>query len=124
AASSRARRKLQQDRGALRWEGVVRRRYSGPRRGRRPAKTASRTRGRRSMPEATGKVSGSSPKDGIDTQFCQSDNAPMKSVSAKIRITRATKRDVPLIRQLILELAEYERAQPGEAPVTEEDLAT
>jgi GNAT superfamily N-acetyltransferase len=48
----------------------------------------------------------------------------MKSVSAKTRITRATKHDVPLIRQLILELAEYERARPGEAPVTEEDLAT
>jgi GNAT superfamily N-acetyltransferase len=48
----------------------------------------------------------------------------MKSVSEKTLITRATKRDVPLIRQLILELAEYERAQPGEAPVTEEDLAT
>src|SRR4029079_17143542 len=30
--------------------------------------------------------------------------------------------DVPLIRALILELAEYERARPGEAPVTEQDL--
>jgi GNAT superfamily N-acetyltransferase len=48
----------------------------------------------------------------------------MKSASEKTLITRATKRDVPLIRQLILELAEYERAQPGEAPVTEQDLAT
>jgi GNAT superfamily N-acetyltransferase len=35
----------------------------------------------------------------------------------------ATKKDIPLIRELILELAEYERAKPGEAPVTEQDLA-
>ena len=48
----------------------------------------------------------------------------MASVSAETRIARATKRDVPLIRQLILELAEYERAKPGEAPVTEEDLTS
>jgi GNAT superfamily N-acetyltransferase len=47
----------------------------------------------------------------------------MTEVSDKTRIVRATKRDVPLIRQLILELAEYEKAQPGEAPVTEDDLA-
>jgi GNAT superfamily N-acetyltransferase len=47
----------------------------------------------------------------------------MTGVSQKTRIAVATKRDVPLIRQLILELAEYERAQPGEAPVTEQDLA-
>lgn len=39
-----------------------------------------------------------------------------------LRIERAAPSDVPLIRELILELAEYERAQPGEAPVTEEDL--
>jgi GNAT superfamily N-acetyltransferase len=47
----------------------------------------------------------------------------MTRVSEKTRIARATERDVPLIRQLILELAEYERAQPGEAPVSEQDLA-
>lgn len=41
----------------------------------------------------------------------------------KTRIVSATKNDIPLIRQLILELAEYERAKPGEAPVTEQDLA-
>jgi GNAT superfamily N-acetyltransferase len=40
----------------------------------------------------------------------------------KIRIVPATRRDVPLIRELILELAKYERALPGEAPVTEQDL--
>jgi GNAT superfamily N-acetyltransferase len=39
------------------------------------------------------------------------------------RIVPATSKDVPLIRQFILELAEYERAMPGEAPVTEKDLA-
>ena len=61
-------------------------------------------------------------KDGIDTQFCQSDNARMTDSSADLRITRATKQDVPLIRALILELAEYERARPGDAPVTEQDL--
>jgi GNAT superfamily N-acetyltransferase len=48
----------------------------------------------------------------------------MTAVSEKTRIARATKHDVPLIRQLILELAEYEKARPGEAPVTEHDLAT
>ncbi len=41
----------------------------------------------------------------------------------KLRIVPASKADIPLIRSLILELAEYERAQPGEAPVTEADLA-
>jgi GNAT superfamily N-acetyltransferase len=40
------------------------------------------------------------------------------------RIVPAQKRDVPLIREFILELAEYERALPGEAPVTETDLET
>ena len=40
----------------------------------------------------------------------------------KTRVEPATRADVRLIRQLILELAEYERAAPGEAPVTEEDL--
>jgi GNAT superfamily N-acetyltransferase len=47
----------------------------------------------------------------------------MRSPLAKPRIVPATKRDIPLIRELILELAEYERALPGEAPVTEKDLA-
>jgi GNAT superfamily N-acetyltransferase len=46
----------------------------------------------------------------------------MKSRFGETRIVTATKKDVPLIRQFILELAEYERAKPGEAPVTEEDL--
>jgi len=49
----------------------------------------------------------------------------MKSAPApKLRIVPATKDDIPLIRAFILELAEYERALPGEAPVTEEDLAS
>jgi GNAT superfamily N-acetyltransferase len=65
----------------------------------------------------------SSPKDGIDTRFCQSDNARMKTHSDETRIVAATKKDIPLIREFILELAEYERALPGEAPVTEKDLA-
>jgi GNAT superfamily N-acetyltransferase len=47
----------------------------------------------------------------------------MKSTSTRLQIVPATRVDVPLIRQLILELAEYERALPGEAPVTEKDLA-
>jgi GNAT superfamily N-acetyltransferase len=47
----------------------------------------------------------------------------MSSTSVKTRIVPATKKDIPLIRSLILELAEYERAKPGEAPVTEKDLA-
>jgi GNAT superfamily N-acetyltransferase len=47
----------------------------------------------------------------------------MKTASDETRIVAATKKDVPLIRELILELAEYERALPGEAPVTEKDLA-
>ena len=47
----------------------------------------------------------------------------MKSRSGETRIVSATKKDIPLIRQFILELAEYERAKPGEAPVTENDLA-
>jgi GNAT superfamily N-acetyltransferase len=62
-------------------------------------------------------------KDGIDTRFCQSDNAPMNRRSGETRVVAATKKDIPLIRQFILELAEYERAKPGEAPVTEKDLA-
>jgi GNAT superfamily N-acetyltransferase len=47
----------------------------------------------------------------------------MKKSNAEPRIVPATKKDVPLIRELILELADYERAVPGEAPVTEKDLA-
>ena len=39
------------------------------------------------------------------------------------KIVPATRQDIPLIRQFILELAEYERARPGEASVTETDLA-
>jgi GNAT superfamily N-acetyltransferase len=46
----------------------------------------------------------------------------MSTASVKTRVEPATRADVRLIRQLILELAEYERAAPGEAPVTEEDL--
>src|ERR1700737_4113849 len=65
----------------------------------------------------------SSAKDGIDTQFCQSDNGRMKTHSDETRIVSATRKDIPLIREFILELAEYERALPGEAPVTEKDLA-
>jgi GNAT superfamily N-acetyltransferase len=42
--------------------------------------------------------------------------------SADLRIVAATRDDVPLIRAFILELAEYEKALPGEAPVTERDL--
>ena len=41
----------------------------------------------------------------------------------KTRIVPATQNDIPLIRELILELSEYERALPGEAPVSEKDLA-
>jgi GNAT superfamily N-acetyltransferase len=47
----------------------------------------------------------------------------MRSSLVKTRIVPAKKKDIPLIRELILELAEYERALPGEAPVTESDLA-
>ena len=46
----------------------------------------------------------------------------MRTTSVKPRIVSGTKKDVPLIRALILELAQYERALPGEAPVTEKDL--
>jgi len=42
--------------------------------------------------------------------------------TGELRISPATRSDVPLIRSLILELAEYEKARPGEAPVTEADL--
>jgi GNAT superfamily N-acetyltransferase len=46
----------------------------------------------------------------------------MTKASLEPRIVAATRNDVPLIREFILELAEYERALPGEAPVTEKDL--
>ena len=46
----------------------------------------------------------------------------MKSKPADTRIVQATRKDVPLIREFILELAEYERAKPGQAPVSEKDL--
>jgi GNAT superfamily N-acetyltransferase len=62
-------------------------------------------------------------KDGIDTRFCQSDNARMQTGSTQTRVVPATRKDIPLIREFILELAEYERALPGEAPVTEKDLS-
>jgi GNAT superfamily N-acetyltransferase len=68
-------------------------------------------------------MSDSSAKDGIDSQICQSDNPRMKTRSGDTHIVQATKKDIPLIRELILELAEYERAKPGQAPVTEKDLA-
>ena len=47
----------------------------------------------------------------------------MKTRSAETRILPATTEDIPLIREFILELAQYERALPREAPVTEKDLA-
>jgi GNAT superfamily N-acetyltransferase len=47
----------------------------------------------------------------------------MNEQSSETTIAVATKRDISLIRELILELAAYERAFPGEAPVSEEDLA-
>ncbi|HJP58523.1 MAG TPA: GNAT family N-acetyltransferase [Gemmatimonadaceae bacterium] len=47
----------------------------------------------------------------------------MSMTSTRLEIVRATRADIPLIRQFILELAEYEKAKPGEAPVTEKDLA-
>src|SRR5438552_315285 len=47
----------------------------------------------------------------------------MRSNLVKTRIVPATENDISLIQELILELAEYERARPGEAPVTERDLA-
>src|SRR6476619_1104882 len=47
----------------------------------------------------------------------------MKKSNAETRVVPATKKDIPLIREFILELADYERAKPGEAPVTDEDLA-
>lgn len=46
----------------------------------------------------------------------------MDKASPELRIVPATRNDVPLIRQFILELAGYERALPGEARVTEQDL--
>ena len=46
----------------------------------------------------------------------------MKNTSLQTRIVPAERKDVPLIHQFIMELAEYERARPGDAPVTEQDL--
>ncbi|MFL5502308.1 MAG: GNAT family N-acetyltransferase [Gemmatimonadaceae bacterium] len=46
----------------------------------------------------------------------------MPNTSGQTRIVGASRDDIPLIRQFILDLAEYERARPGEAPVTEKDL--
>jgi GNAT superfamily N-acetyltransferase len=46
----------------------------------------------------------------------------MKNTTLETRIVPAEKKDVPLIHQFIMELAEYERARPGDAPVTEQDL--
>jgi GNAT superfamily N-acetyltransferase len=45
----------------------------------------------------------------------------MSEMNARVRISRATERDVPLIVQLIRELAEYERA-PDEAVATVEGM--
>jgi GNAT superfamily N-acetyltransferase len=63
----------------------------------------------------------SSRKDGIDAAYCQLDTLPVTHSSGPIRIARATERDVPLILQLIRELAEYERA-PDAAIATVEIL--
>jgi GNAT superfamily N-acetyltransferase len=46
----------------------------------------------------------------------------MKNTTLETRIVPAEKEHVPLIHQFIMELAEYERARPGDAPVTEQDL--
>ncbi|HEY0527299.1 MAG TPA: GNAT family N-acetyltransferase [Gemmatimonadaceae bacterium] len=46
----------------------------------------------------------------------------MSTSKSNLRIAPASRDDVPLIRQFILELAEYERATPDEVPVTERDL--
>jgi GNAT superfamily N-acetyltransferase len=46
----------------------------------------------------------------------------MSASKAEFRIVPASREDVPLIRRFILELAEYERAKLGDAPVTESDL--
>jgi GNAT superfamily N-acetyltransferase len=46
----------------------------------------------------------------------------MTTRKSGLRIAPASRADVPLIRQFILELAEYERATPDEVPVTERDL--
>lgn len=46
----------------------------------------------------------------------------MSVSKANLRIVPASREDVPLIREFILELAEYERAEAAEVPVTETDL--
>src|SRR5215210_3905553 len=48
----------------------------------------------------------------------------MPETTRPLQIRWANQNDVALIRTFILELAEYERAKPGEAPVTELDLST
>jgi len=47
----------------------------------------------------------------------------MSTTLVNPRIVPAKRKDIPLIHELILELAQYERALPGEAPVTQKDLA-
>ena len=47
----------------------------------------------------------------------------MSSTALQTWIVPATREDVPLIREFIRELAEYERARPGEVTVTEQDLS-
>jgi GNAT superfamily N-acetyltransferase len=46
----------------------------------------------------------------------------MLRTSHQVRIVPATRDDIPLIRDFILQLAKYERARPDEVPVTEADL--
>src|SRR4051812_48140577 len=46
----------------------------------------------------------------------------MEKTSLQTRIVPAERKDIALIHQFIMELAEYERAQPGDATVTQQDL--
>jgi GNAT superfamily N-acetyltransferase len=46
----------------------------------------------------------------------------MNTTSLDTRIVPAEKKDVALIHRFIMELAEYERAEAGEARVTQQDL--
>src|SRR3954468_12887996 len=46
----------------------------------------------------------------------------MNTTSLETRIVPAERKDVALIHQFIMELAEYERAEPGAATVTQQDL--
>ncbi len=61
----------------------------------------------------------SSAKDGIDLRLCQSDYPLVLDKTTEIRVVPATGNDVALIRAFILELAEYEKAQPGDVVVTD-----